>query len=112
MLALGSGLFAAPRAADASCGDFGGIGVFLVTSVGAGSLVTGLYVVADLASGCGISSELDDATFVVVPSAALGASVLTAILLWLYADEAEAPPFALGVWPREGGASLQLGFRF
>ena len=134
-------------AAEASCGDFGGLGVMLVSgvsagaaivgglaapgvivltdetkeyplgrnvlySIGTGLIFTGLYAVVDLSTNCGISSELDELSFLVVPPAALGVSVVTALLLWLYADEREPPPLALGLWPREGGAEMQVGFRF
>lgn len=134
--------------AEARCGDFGGLGVFLVAStaggtalfggllapgiialsdetkdypyprnalfsVGAGALMTAVYAIADLASDCAIASALDEAAFVVVPAATLSASVLTAVLLWAYADDvAPPPPISAAVVPREGGGELRLGLRF
>lgn len=139
--------FSSSSRAEASCGDFGGLGVALVVaasagtaitggiitpaiialsddtkdypfarnallSVGAGGLVTFLYGVIDLSTGCPIVESLDAAGLLAVPGITLGVSTLTALLLWAYADEREAVPFAPGFVPREGGGTVAFGFSF
>lgn len=144
---LAVGIFAQPAAAEANCGDFGGLGVALVTaasagsaisggiiapavialsddtrdypygrnalfSVGAGGLLTLLYAIVDLSTGCAIANELDAASLIAVPGATLGVSVLTAVLLWAYAEEREELPIAFGLIPHEGGAFASIGSSF
>lgn len=80
-------------------------------SFGVGGLLSGLYVAVDLGTDCSIA-DAGGPAFIGVPAATLGASAITALVLWLFADEREPPPFAFGVVPREGGGAVQLGFRF
>lgn len=142
-LVLGTG-----RSAQARCGEFGGLGVFLVTSSAAGTALLGgllapgiisltdeskeypyprnalfsvlagggltaIYAFTDLATDCSITNALDDASLVVIPAITLSGSVLTALLLWAYADEREPPPpVVLWASPRAGGGTLQVGLQF
>jgi hypothetical protein len=81
-------------------------------SVGAGGLVTLLYTIVDLSTDCVIFDDLGGAGLIAVPATTLGVSVLTAVLLWVYADDWEEPPIALGFVPREGGGTAALSFSF